>query len=263
MDLGLRGKVAMVAASSRGLGRAAALALAQEGASVSLCARGEDDLSATADDIRAATGSNVLAVPANVTARGDLDRWVDRTAEELGPPVIVVTNAGGPSPGNFFDVNEDNWRRAFDLTLMSTVHLAYKTVPYMRDAGWGRLITVTSFTVKMPADNLLLSNSIRAAVIGLTKSLSNEFAQEGITVNSILPGWTRTDRVEELLQSIADRDGITVDQAAANIANDIPARRMALPQEFGDVVAFLASERASYVNGVSLLVDGGIARGIG
>lgn len=263
MDLGLRGKVAMIAASSRGLGRAAALALAQEGASVSLCARGEDRLSATADDIRTATGSAVLAVPADVTDRGALERWVERTAAELGPPLIVVTNAGGPSPGDFFDVAEDNWRRAFDLTLMSAVHLAYKTVPYMRDAGWGRLITVTSFTVKMPADNLLLSNSIRAAVIGMTKSLSNEFAREGITVNSVLPGWTRTDRVEELLQSIAERDGISVEQAAANITRSIPARRMAEPQEFGDVVAFLASERASYINGVSLLIDGGISRGIG
>jgi 3-oxoacyl-[acyl-carrier protein] reductase len=261
MDLGLQGKVAMVAAASRGLGAATAHVLAQEGASVSICARGRDRLTATADEIHAATGSQVLAVTADVTRRRDLEGWVDRTVEELGPPLVVVTNAGGPSPGNFFDVTEDNWRHAFDLTLMSAVHLAYKAVPYMRDAGWGRLITITSFTVKMPADNLILSNSLRMGVIGFTKSLANEFGGDGITVNSVLPGWTRTERVDELLQSRAQRDNTTPTEAATSITAEIPAGRMGQPEEFGAVVAFLASERASYINGVSLLVDGGIARG--
>lgn len=262
MDLGLRDKVALVAASSQGLGKAVALSLAQEGAKVSICARDEEQLNATADEIRESTGSTVLAVPTDVTAREALDDWVDRTVDELGPASIVVTNAGGPPPGNFFDLEEDDWRAALDLTLLSAVHLAYKTVPHMREAGWGRLITVTSISVKMPLGNLLLSNSVRMAVIGLTKSLSNEFAGEGITVNSVLPGWTRTGRVEQLLQDRAERAGTSVEEAAADITQNIPAGRMAEPQEFGDVVTFLASERASFINGVALQVDGGFYKAV-
>lgn len=257
MDLGLQDKVAMVAASSKGLGKAVAMGLAREGAKVSICARSEDVLNATADEIREATGRAVLAVPTDVTHRGEIDHWVEQTVTELGPPLIAITNAGGPPPGNFFDLEEEQWRAAFDLTLMSATHLAYKTVPYMRDAGWGRVITITSISVKMPLDNLMLSNSIRMAVIGLTKSLSNELAGEGITVNSVLPGWTRTERVEELLRARADRDGISVDEAAAGITQNIPAGRMGRPQEFGDVVTFLASEQAGYISGAALQIDGG------
>lgn len=262
MDLGIQGKVAMVAAASKGLGKAAATSLAREGAKVSICARNAEMLNVAAAEIRAATGSPVLAVPADVTRRDEIDRWVEQTVAELGPPLIAVTNAGGPSPGNFFDLHEEQWRAAFDLTLMSAVHLAYKTVPYMREAGWGRIITITSVAVKMPLDNLMLSNSIRMAVIGLTKSLSNELAGQGITVNSVLPGWTRTERVEELLQARADRDGITVEEAAASITHNIPAGRMGQPGELGDVVAFLASERAGFVTGVALQVDGGYYRAV-
>lgn len=257
MDLGLQGKVAMVAASSKGLGRAVATSLAREGASVSICARGEDELEAAANEISDATGSSVLAVPTDVSKRDEIDRWVERTVAELGPPLIAVTNAGGPPPGNFFDLHEEQWRAAYDLTLMSAVHLAYKTVPYMREAGWGRIITITSISVKMPLDNLMLSNAIRMAVIGLTKSLSNELASEGITVNSVLPGWTLTERVEQLLQARADRDNISVEEAAAGITRNIPAGRMGDPQDFGDVVTFLASEQAGFINGVALQVDGG------
>jgi len=262
MDLGLEGKVAMVAAASKGLGKAVAMGLAREGARVSICAREADQLQATASEIREATGVDVVAVPTDVMRRNELEHWVQRTVEELGPPLIAVSNAGGPPPGNFFDLTEADWRAAFDLTLMSAVHLAYRTVPFMREAGWGRVITMTSISVKMPLDNLMLSNSIRMAVIGLTKSLSNELAGEGITVNSVLPGWTRTERVEQLLQSIARRDGIPVEEAEARITRNIPAGRMGRPEEFANVVVFLASERASYVNGASLQVDGGFYRAV-
>ncbi len=262
MNLGLEGKVAMVAAASKGLGKAVAMGLAREGARVSICARQEDTLQAAASEIREATGADVLAVPTDVTQREDLEHWVERTVAELGPPLITVTNAGGPPPGNFFDLTEADWRAALDLTLMSAVHLAYKTVPYMREAGWGRVITMTSVSVKMPLDNLMLSNAIRMAVIGLTKSLSNELAGEGITVNSVLPGWTRTERVEQLLHALAQRDGISVEEAEARITRNIPAGRMGRPEEFADVVVFLASERASFVNGVSLQVDGGFYKAV-
>lgn len=262
MDLGLEGKVAMVAAASKGLGKAVAMGLAREGARVSICAREADQLQATASEIREATGVEVVAVPTDVMRRDELEHWVQRTVEELGPPLIAVSNAGGPPPGNFFDLTEADWRAAFDLTLMSAVHLAYTTVPFMREAGWGRVITMTSISVKMPLDNLMLSNSIRMAVIGLTKSLSNELAGEGITVNSVLPGWTRTERVQQLLQSIAQRDGIPVEEAEARITRNIPAGRMGRPEEFANVVVFLASERASYVNGASLQVDGGFYRAV-
>lgn len=262
MDLGLEGKVAMVAAASKGLGKAVAMGLAREGARVSICAREADQLQATASEIREATGVEVVAVPTDVMRRDELEHWVQRTVEELGPPLIAVSNAGGPPPGNFFDLTEADWRAAFDLTLMSAVHLAYRTVPFMREAGWGRVITMTSISVKMPLDNLMLSNSIRMAVIGLTKSLSNELAGEGITVNSVLPGWTRTERVQQLLQSIAQRDGIPVEEAEARITRNIPAGRMGRPEEFANVVVFLASERASYVNGASLQVDGGFYRAV-
>ncbi|MFQ5856228.1 MAG: SDR family oxidoreductase [Anaerolineae bacterium] len=262
MDLGLQDKVAMVAASSKGLGKAVAMGLAREGAKVSICARTEEQLNATADEIREATGSPVLAMPTDVTKRDEIDRWMERTVAELGPPLIAVSNAGGPPPGNFFDLHEEQWRAAFDLMLMSAVHLAYKTLPYMREAGWGRIITITSISVKMPLDNLMLSNAIRMAVIGLTKSLSNELAGEGITVNSVLPGWTLTERVEQLLNARADREGISVEEAAAGITQNIPAGRMGRPQEFGDVVTFLASERAGYINGAALQIDGGYYKAV-
>ncbi len=262
MDLGLQGKIAMVAASSKGLGKAAAMSLAREGAAVSICARNEDQLQATANEIREATGSPVLAVPADVSRRDEIDRWVEQTVTELGPPLIAVTNAGGPSPGNFLDLREGQWRAAFDLTLMSAVHLAYQAVPHMRQAGWGRIITITSISVKMPLDNLMLSNSIRMAVIGLTKSLSNEFAGEGITVNSVLPGWTLTERVQQLLEAWASRDGISVEAAAATITRNIPTGRMGRPEELGDLVAFLASERAGFINGVSIQIDGGFYKAV-
>jgi len=261
MDLGLRGKVALVTAASRGLGRAVALQLAQEGTSVAICARREEPLEATARTIRKTTGAEVLAVPADVSVPEDVDRLVKTTLDRFGRIDVLVTNAGGPPPGRFLDLTPADWEAAVQLTLMSAVRLCYAVVPAMREQGEGSIVAMTSISVKQPLPNLLLSNSIRLAVVGLMKTLADELAPDGIRVNVVCPGWTRTERVEQLLQDRAVRNGTTPDEEAAKIAAAIPLGRMGTPEEFARVVAFLASPAASYITGVSLLVDGGMYRG--
>jgi 3-oxoacyl-[acyl-carrier protein] reductase len=262
MDLGLKDKVALVTAASKGLGKAVAMGLAREGARVAICARGEEALNATAQEIEAASGSEVLAVRADLTKAADIEQLVETTAQHFGRLDVLFTNAGGPPPARFTELTPEQWQEAVDLTLMSAVRLCYKVVPYMRRQGGGRIITSTSVSVKQPLDNLILSNSIRLAVIGLTKSLSNELAEDNILVNSVCPGWTRTERVEELLQARAAREGITVEEAFAGIEKDIPLGRMARPEEFANLVVFLASERASYITGAAIHVDGGFYKGV-
>lgn len=262
MDLGLKDKVALVTAASKGLGRAVAMGLAKEGTRVAICARGEEGLKATAREIEAASDSEVLAIRADLTNPADIKQLVETTAHHFGRIDILFTNAGGPPPARFTELSPESWQKAVDLTLMSAVHLCYKVVPYMRQQGGGRIITSTSVSVKQPLDNLILSNSIRLAVIGLTKSLSNELAEDHITVNSVCPGWTRTERVEELLQARATREGITVEEAFAGIEKEIPLGRMATPGEFANLVVFLASDRASYITGAAIQVDGGFYKGV-
>jgi 3-oxoacyl-[acyl-carrier protein] reductase len=262
MNLGLKGKVALVAASSQGLGRAVALELAREGVAVAICARHRDPLERTAVEIQESTGSDVLAVPADVTVPAEIDRLVEATTARLGPPDVLVTNAGGPPPGRFADLTPEDWQAAVDLTLMSAVRLCRAVVPGMRERGAGAIVAMTSVSVKQPLPNLMLSNSIRLAVVGMMKTLADELAPDGIRVNVVCPGWTRTARVEQLLEDRAQRNGTTVDEETAKITASIPLGRMATPKEFGRVVAFLASPAASYVHGVSLLVDGGMYRGV-
>ena len=261
MDLGLEGKIALVAAASRGLGRAVALQLAKEGASVAICARNEGPLKATAESIREATGVEVLAVPADVSVPEDVDRLVKTVLDRFGRIDVLVTNAGGPPPGRFLDLTPDDWEAAVRLTLMSAVRLCYGAVPAMREQGGGSIVAITSISVKQPLPNLLLSNSIRLAVIGLVKTLADELAPDGIRVNAVCPGWTRTERVVQLLKDRAARNGTTPEEEAARITAAIPLGRMAEPEELARAVAFLASPAASYITGVSLLVDGGMYRG--
>ena len=261
MDLGLGGKVALVTAASRGLGRAVAQRLAQEGAHVTICARGEEQLLETAADIEVAAGGQVLAVTADVSDPAAVEPLVQATVEHFGRIDILVINAGGPPPGQFLDLTVEDWEAAVNLTLMSGVRLCYGVAPLMKKQGAGAILAMTSVTVKQPLPNLVLSNSLRLGVTGLVKTLADELAPFGVRVNGICPGWTRTDRVEQLLRDRADRHGSTPDEEAAKIAAAIPLGRMGTPEEFAAAAAFLVSPTASYITGVSLLVDGGMYRG--
>jgi 3-oxoacyl-[acyl-carrier protein] reductase len=261
MDLGLSGKVALVTASSRGLGKAVALQLALEGAHVAICARGEADLAVASRDIFSASQHPALAIRADVSDSASVSELVSRVLEAEGRIDILVLNAGGPPPGAFLDVRPSDWEGAVQLTLMSAVHLCYEVVPAMRAQGGGSILAITSASVRQPLPNLVLSNSIRMAVVGVAKTLSDELAPDGIRVNTICPGWTRTARVEKLLGDRAARAGTTAGEQAAAIAADIPLGRMGRPEEFAKVAAFLVSPAASYVTGVCLLVDGGLHRG--
>jgi len=274
MDLGLQDKVALVTAASKGLGGAVALRLAQEGASVAICARDEVRLFKTAAKIEAQASRPVLALPADVADPETAGSLVEAVVERFGRVDILVTNAGGPPPGQFLDLTPEDWEAAVQLTLMSAVRLCYAVVPVMADNkrpadssdpkahSTGSILTMTSITVKQPLPNLILSNSLRLGVTGLVKTLADELAPFGIRVNSICPGWTRTARVEQLLRDRAERSGSTPEEEAAKIAAAIPLGRMGTPEEFAAAAAFLVSPAASYITGVSLLVDGGMYRGV-
>ena len=261
MNMGLEGQVALVTAASRGLGRAVALQLAREGAAVAICARRPGPLEASAAAIRESTGAEVLPVVADVSVPEDVERLVRTVLGHFRRVDILVTNAGGPPPGRFLDLTAEDWEAAVRLTLMSAVRLCYAVVPAMREQGSGSIVAMTSISVKQPLPNLLLSNSLRLAVIGLVKTLADELAADSIRVNAICPGWTRTERVEQLLADRAARSGATVEEEADRIAAAIPLGRMGTPEECARAVAFLASPAASYITGVSLLVDGGMYRG--
>jgi 3-oxoacyl-[acyl-carrier protein] reductase len=262
MNLGLKGKVALVAASSRGLGRAIAAELGAEGASLILCSRNEEAVQRAAREIADETKAEVLALQADVSKREDIDRLAKAGIERFGHIDILVTNAGGPPAGPFESIEPAMWDTAYRLTLQSAVELARCVLPEMKRRKWGRILNVTSITVKQPVESLMLSNSLRAAVTGFARTLANEVAPFGVTVNNLLPGYTRTDRVVELAESTSRREGIPVDSVLARIEQQIPMGRMGEPREFAALAAFLASERASYITGQSIAVDGGWIRGL-
>lgn len=257
MDLGLSGRVALVTAASKGLGKAAALSLAREGCKVALCSRRPEATEAAAQEIRQATGAEVLAVAADVTQQADIDNLVKATLDKFGRIDVLVINAGGPPPGNFLDFKVADWEAAVQLTLMSAVRLCYAVIPQMLEQGEGSIVAIESVSVKQPIDNLILSNSIRMAVIGLLKSLANEFGQKGIRVNSVNPTYTWTDRVDQLLRARAEKEGGDVEEMAAKMGENMPIGRIGKPEEFGDVVAWMASPAAGYIHGHALMFDGG------
>ena len=258
MNLGLEGKVALVCGASRGLGRAIAAELAAEDATLALCSRDADPLRAAATEL----GPDVLAVPADLSAAGEPTRAVEATLERFGRLDVLVANTGGPPAGSHDTLTLEDWDAATALLLRSTVELTAAALPGMKERGWGRVLVVTSVAVKQPVDNLILSNSLRAAVTGYAKTLSREVAMQGITVNTILPGYTATERVTDLNRANAEREGVEPEEIQARLEASIAMGRLAEPEEFAALAAFLASERASYITGAAIAVDGGWVRGL-
>jgi 3-oxoacyl-[acyl-carrier protein] reductase len=262
VELGLSDKVALVAASSRGLGYAIAHELAAEGAAVVMCARGEERLQQAAREIAQATGARVVAVAGDVAKPADVERVTRRAIGELGRVDVLVTNSGGPPAGTFESTSPDAWKAAVDVLLTSAVELVRAVLPGMKERRFGRILNVTSITVKQPVENLILSNALRAAVTGMARTLASEAAPFGITVNNLLPGYTRTQRLSELADATAARGGGTAKDFYARLEAEIPARRLGEPRELAALAAFLASERAAYITGQSIAVDGGWIRGL-
>jgi len=262
MDLKLKNKIAIVAAASQGLGKASAMALAQEGATVVIFSRRKKEITESAGEIQKTTKAVVIPLAADVTRPEDIEHVVSETKQRFGTVHILVNNAGGPPAGDILTLTDEDWRKGHELTLMSMVRLTRAVIPMMIQQQWGRIITITSIAAKQPIDELMLSSAIRPGILGLTKVLANQYAKKNITVNTVCPGHTLTKRQEELAAMRAAEKKISLEQYLKDTAGAIPAARLGKPEEIGSAVAFLASEQASYINGVNVLVDGSAAKGI-
>ena len=259
MDLGLKNRVAMVAAASKGLGRAIAVSLAREGARLSICSRTAESLESARLEVER-LGADVIAVPCDVSKADDLERWHDETVKRFGPVEILVTNTGGPPAARFLDLGEEQWRSGIDSTLMNIVRLCRLAIPGMQKRKWGRIVHITSLVAKQPTELLTISSTLRAGISGLTKTLADQVAKDGITVNSVLPGHFLTDRQRHLGEIRSKEQGVTMEQYMEHAAAAVPMGRLGDPKELADVVAFVCSDRASYVTGASWQVDGGLIR---
>ncbi len=262
MDLGLKNRVALVAASSQGMGRATAEAFAAEGCHVAMCARNQQTLQAAADKIRKQYHAEVFAEAFDVTDAAAVKCFVAAVVEKFGSVDICVINAGGPPAKGFLAATLEEWQRALELNFLSTVYFAREVIPHMQRKRWGRILTITSITTKQPVTDLVLSNAVRAAVVGLVKSLANEFGKDGILVNNVGPGFTATDRLKELAKARASALGKTEQQIFEGWAADAPLQRLGEPREVAETIVWLASERASYITGQTVLVDGGMYKGL-
>ena len=263
MNLGLKDRVALVAASSQGIGRATAEAFAAEGCRVAMCARNQQTLQTAAEKIRKQYATHeVFAEAFDVTDAAAVSRFVAAVAEKFGGVDICVTNAGGPPAKGFLATTLEDWQRALELNFLSTVYFAREVIPHMQRKRWGRILTLTSITTKQPVSDLVLSNAVRAAVVGLVKSLANEFGKDGILVNNVGPGFTATDRLKELAAARASASGKSEQEIFDGWAADAPLKRLGEPREVAETIVWLASERASYITGQTVLVDGGMYKGL-
>jgi 3-oxoacyl-[acyl-carrier protein] reductase len=262
VDLGLNGKVAVVAAASKGLGKATAMQLAAEGASVMIVSRSEEVLASTASEIRERTGLPADYCVADLMSREDIRGAVSRAAERFGGLDVLINNSGGPPAGTFDDFEDEDWRHAFELNLLSLIRLVRESLPLMRSRGGGRIVNIASSSIKQPLENLILSNTFRTAVVGLSKSLSLELAPEGILLNTLGPGRIATDRVAQMDGARAESLGIPVEEVRGRSEARIPLGRYGEPEEFARVVAFLASPANTYLTGQAFLVDGGMVRAL-
>ena len=262
METGLRDRVAIVAASSQGIGRAAAQAFAAEGCRVAMCARKQPALQQAAEKIQQQYNVPVLAEAFDVTDAGAVRDFVKSVVARFGSVDICVTNAGGPPAKGFLATSHDDWRQALDQNFLSTVYFAHEVIPHMQAKHWGRIITITSITTKQPVPDLVLSNAVRTAVVGLVKSLANEFGKDGILVNNVAPGYTATDRLKDLARSRSAATHQSEKDIYEGWAKDSALKRVGLPEEVADTIVWLASERASFVTGQTILVDGGAYKGL-
>jgi 3-oxoacyl-[acyl-carrier protein] reductase len=262
METGLKTRVAIVAASSQGIGRATAEAFAAEGCKVAMCARNEQALAAAAETIKKQYSVEVFSEALDVTEVRAVHQFVEGVVAQFGSADICVTNAGGPPAKGFLTASIDEWQKAVEQNFLSTVYFAREVIPHMQRKRWGRIITITSITTKQPVADLVLSNAVRAAVVGLVKSLANEFGKDGILVNNVGPGYTATDRLKELAKTRSSNSGKPEKEIFDAWAADAPVKRLGEPREVADTIVWLASERASYITGQTILVDGGLYKGL-
>lgn len=262
MDLGIEGRTAAVGGASTGLGKAIAWSLAREGARVAICARTQEQLERTGLALHRASGREIFAFPADLATEAGPSEFVEATVKQFGRLDILVCNAGGPPATISATTPAGAWGEALELNLLSTIRLAQAAIPFMRRDRWGRIICITSVSVKSPLPGMILSNTARPGVVGFAKTIAEEFASDGITVNVVCPGYMATDRVTELAEKKAAEAGQSVEQAMTEMVAEIPAGRMGDPKELGDLVAFLASERAGYITGTTIQIDGGYVRSL-
>ncbi len=257
MDLGLKGKVAAVSAASKGIGKAIAFELAKEGARLSICARNKETLEQTARSIEKDTGAEVFRKSADVSQLADIEEFAKATLDHYGHVDVLVNNAGGPPPGLFVDFTDEDWKRAIDLNLLSAIRMISKFLPSMIQQKRGRIVNSLSISVKEPIDNLILSNATRVGVVALAKTLSRQLAPYNILINNVCPGLTLTDRVRELAESRSKKENRSAEDVIKEIQKEVPVGRLGKPEEIAALVVFLASERASFITGVTIQVDGG------